>query len=284
MALFSGSALRRLGMWAYDQSQAAADEGQGIVDNARTDALASLDKGREAIGAGRDAGLLALGRGYSQARDDLNTNLSGAIARFDPYVKVGRQALDGYSDSIGLNGQEGRDRAYAGYEASPEYRVRTEQGTDAAMRAASAAGALGSGNTLSAVAKIVQDEAAKDYGRHQDRLLGLSDRGQQAVGSQAQLQTQLGTNLAGLSQGEGRDTASLQADAAGREASLFGQEAGMHGQLAGLRLNNLWNGTQMGTGAVMNAGQQATGKVMSGVNFGLNAGGSLLRLIGLGGR
>jgi hypothetical protein len=115
-------------------------------------------------------------------------------------------------------------------------------------------------------------------------VLGLSDRGQQAVGSQAQLQTQLGTSLAGLNQGEGRDTAGLHADAAGREASLYGTEAGLQGQLAGLRLNNLWNGTQMGTGAVMDASKQATGKVMSGVNFGLNAGGSLLRLAGLGGR
>jgi hypothetical protein len=279
MAIGSGRSNRLLGMWGYDTAMDAANRGQGLVDNARTDALAALGRGREAIGAGRNEGLAALGQGYDRARGDLNTQYTGAIDRLNPYAEAGLPALGAYQDSLGLNGQSGYDRSVATYRTGPGYERRVSEATDAAMRAASAGGMLGSGNTLAAVADRVQGIADQDYNRYQGQLQGLATLGQQAAGAQSGMQTQLGNSLASLGQGQGRDTASLWADSAGREASTYGTEAGLHGQLAGLGLSNLWNGTSAGIGAVTNAAQRASDSVNSGWSLGLNALGSGLNLL-----
>lgn len=272
---FSGRAGRLAGMWAYDQSQAAAERGQGILDAARGSALAALGQGREAIGAGRDQGLSALGQNYDRARGDLNTQYAGAIDRLNPYNDAGQNALGTYQGSLGLGGQANRDAAVSAFRQAPGYQYAVDQATDAVARRASALGALGSGNTMQAISDRAQNMADQGYRDWQGQVSGLATLGQQAAGAQAGMQTQLGNSLASLGQNQGRDTAGLYTDAAAREAGLYGQEAGVHNQLAGLGLNNLWNGAnagiQAGTGALM-AGQNAAANRLNllgqGINFG----------------
>lgn len=268
MALFKGGADRRIGMWGWDMAQNAIGAGQGIIDAARNPALAAL-------GEGRTQGLNALGQGYGQARDDLGAQFTGAIDRLQPYNQAGLDALGMERNSLGLGGAAGNAAATAAFQESPGYRYQVDQATDAVARKASALGSLGSGNTQAAITDRASQLANQEYGGWQDRLSNLGQRGQQAAGMQAGLQGQYGQSLANLGQSQGRDIASLWSDTAGREA-------GVHTGLAGLGMNNLWQGTNAGIGAVTQAQQQAKGNVMSGLNFGINALGTGVNLLGLG--
>lgn len=246
MALFSGTAARNIGIWGYGQAQDAIGKGQGILDTAQNNALASL------------------GRGFDQARTDLNTNYQGAIDRLNPWVTTGTGALNTYQGSLGLGGQGARDAAVAQFQNSPGYQYAVDQASDATARKAAALGALGSGNTMAAIADRAQNMQNQEYGAWQDRLAGLSDRGQQAATTQAGFQGQLGSSLAGLGQAQGQS------------------EAGVYTGLAGLGVNNLWQGTQAGINAITGAQQQAQNNVASGLNFGINAVGAGLNLLGAG--
>ncbi|MBD3844268.1 hypothetical protein IED13_01060 [Bosea sp. SSUT16] len=246
MGLFSGTSARNAGIWAFNQAQDAANRGQGILDTAQGNALG------------------ALGQGFGQARTDLNTNYNGAIDRLNPWVTAGTGALGTYQGSLGLGGQAERDAAVSQFQNSPGYQYAVDQASDATARKASALGALGSGNTMAAIADRAQNMQNQEYGAWQDRLNGLSTQGMQAAGTQAGLQGQLGSSLANLGAQQGN------------------AEAGIYTGMAGLGLNNLWNGTNTGIGAVTGAQKQARDNVNTGLNFGVNLAGSGLKLLGLG--
>lgn len=246
MALGSGTSARNIGIWGYNQAQDAIGRGQGLLDSAQGNALS------------------ALGQGYGQARTDLNTNYNGAIDRLNPWVTAGTSALGTYQNSLGLGGQAGNDAAVAAFREAPGYRYSVDQATDAVARKASALGSLGSGNTMQAISDRAQNMADQGYGNWQSQLNGLSNTGLQAATSQSGLQGQLGSSLAGLGQAQGQN------------------EANIYGTYAGLGLNNLWQGTTAGLGAVTNAQQRASDSVNSGYSLGLNALGSGLGLLGMG--
>lgn len=246
MALFSGSAARRIGQWNVLQAIDAERRGEAMRQEAQSGALASL------------------GSGYGQARTDLNDQFGGAIGRLDPWTNAGTSALGTYQGSLGQGGQAERDAAVSQFQNSPGFQYAVDQASDATARKASALGALGSGNTMQAISDRAQNMQNQEYGAWQDRLLGLSDRGQQAATAQAGLQGQLGTSLAGLGQSQGRD------------------EAGVYTGLAGLGLNNIWNSQGIQSSSLTNAQKQATDNVNSGYSFGANLVGSGLNLLGMG--
>lgn len=246
MAIGSGTSARNIGIWGYQQAQDAIGKGQGILDNAQNGALASL------------------GKGFAQGRDDLTTQFGGAIDRLNPWVSAGTDALTTYQGSLGQGGQGARDAAVSQFQNSPGYQYAVDQASDATARKASALGALGSGNTMAAIADRAQNMQNQEYGAWQDRLNGLSTQGLQASGTQAGLQGQLGQSLASLSGQQGN------------------AEAGVYTGLAGLGVNNLWQGTNAGIGAVNNAQKAASDSVASGYNLGINAIGTGVGLLGLG--
>lgn len=253
---FGAGAGRRAGMWAADIAGNIFNGQNGIINAGRTDALAAL-------GQGRTQGLDALGQGYGQARDDLGQQFTGAIGRLDPWTTAGQGALTAYQGSLGLGGDAARDSAVAAYRTSPGYERRVSEATDAVARKASALGALGSGNTMQAISDRANYLADEDYGRWQGQVQGVADRGQQAATTQAGLQGQYGSALAGLGQSQGRDTASLYGDTAAREAGTIGNFTGL-----GMGALGQFGDTLIGagTGAMM-AGQQAAQNRM---NFGMN--------------
>lgn len=242
----SGTSARNVGIWGYQQAQDAKAEGQGLLDSY--------------LGQAKSA----LGQGFGQARTDLDTQYSGAIDRLNPYNQAGLNALGMYQNSLGLNGASGNSAATSAFQASPGYQWQVDQATDAAARKASATGALGSGNTLAAIATLGSNLANQEYSGWQDRLNGLGQQGQQAATTQAGLQGSWGNQQAGLGAQQGQS------------------EAGLYGQFAGLGMNNLWNATGTGIGAVTNAQKQARDNVNTGLNFGVNLAGSGLKLLGLG--
>ena len=253
---FGAGAGRRAGMWAADIAGNIFNGQNGIINAGRADALSAL-------GQGRTQGLNALGTGYDQARGDLGEQFTGAIGRLDPWNTAGQGALAAYQGSLGLGGDGARDAAVASFREAPGYRYAVDQATDSIARKASALGALGSGNTMTAISDRAQNMADQGYKDWQGQLAGLSDRGQQAAGTQAGLQGQYGTALANLGQGQARDTASLWGDTAAREAGTIGNFSGM-----GVGALGQFGDTLIGAGTgAMLAGQQAAQNRM---NFGMN--------------
>ncbi len=255
---FSGRAGRLAGIRGTELAVGHFNAGNDLINLGKTQALDFLDQGRT-------DGLAAINGGVAAARPEYE----GAIARLDPWTSAGTTALGTLQNSLGLGGQGAYDGALDTYMSSPQARKEIDEASDAVARSASATGALGSGNTLRAIADRASDLTSRRIGGWQDRLQGLSDRGQSAATTQAGFQRGLGDLTA---QG-GRDLANIYTGTAGQEASAV---QGFTGQSLGNlgRMSESVIGSE--TGAML-AGQTAA---QNRLNFGT----SLLSLgAGLGG-
>jgi hypothetical protein len=112
--------------------------------------------------------------------------LDSAIGAYAPWVKTGKAANTMYSNALGLNGEAGNAAATGAFQTGPGYEFALDQGNQAALRGASAAGMLNSGNTLTALTQFGQGLANQEYGSWLDRLNGVSGQGLSAAGGQAQ--------------------------------------------------------------------------------------------------
>lgn len=213
----SGKAGRLASIWTATYLQ---DQQKGIDDR---------------INQGREASLGALGKGYDAAR----ASYGDAAGLYEPYRTTGLDAWKQYADATGVNGQEGYARSEGLFKASPGYRGMVDETTDAVARKQSALGALGSGNTMQAIADRASALADREYSSYLDRLKGVSDVGYGATGA-----------IAGLTKGIG---------------DLYGQqgrdEAGVYGDSTRLGVLGQQNTTQGIANAVqggMLAGQEAS--------------------------
>lgn len=111
--------------------------------------------------------------------------LNSAIGAFSPWATSGASANTMYGNALGLNGADGNAAATSAFQAGPGYQFAVDQGTQAALRGASAAGMLNSGNTLTALTDYGQGRANQEYGSWLDRLNGVSSQGLQAASGQA---------------------------------------------------------------------------------------------------
>lgn len=111
--------------------------------------------------------------------------LNSAIGAYQPWVTSGGAANTMYGNALGLNGADGNAAATGAFQAGPGYQFAMDQGTQAALRGASAGGMLNSGNTLTALTQFGQGLANQEYGSWLDRLSGMSSQGLSAAGGQA---------------------------------------------------------------------------------------------------
>lgn len=155
------------------------------------DSLTGGDVGKAAANATKKNRAL-IGGFDRQGKSIINTGeaksagaINKAIGGYDPYVTAGRDATSLYSNAIGLGGAEGNAAAQGAFQAGPGYQFALDQGQQAALRGASAAGMLNSGNTLTELTKFGQGLANQEYGSWLDRLKGVSSQGLQAAGGQA---------------------------------------------------------------------------------------------------
>lgn len=111
--------------------------------------------------------------------------LNDAIAAYQPWVTSGTAANTMYGNALGLNGADGNAAATDAFQTGPGYKFALDQGTQAALRGASAAGMLNSGNTLTALTDYGQGVANQEFSSWLDRLNGQSAQGLQAAGGQA---------------------------------------------------------------------------------------------------
>lgn len=154
-------------------------------------ALTGSDTGKATINAAnQNKGLITQLQGTGNSI--INTGeqksegaLNSAIGAYQPWVTSGTAANTMYGNALGLNGADGTAAATGAFQAGPGYQFAMDQGTQAALRGASAAGMLNSGNTLTALTNFGQGLANQEYGSWLDRLSGQSTQGLQAAGGQA---------------------------------------------------------------------------------------------------
>lgn len=196
----------------------------------------AANKNKGIVGDLQNKGNKIINSGEAKSSGALNSAISG----YNPYTAAGADAVNMYSDALGLNGSKGNAAATGAFQTGPGYQFALDQGTQAALRGASAAGMLSSGNTLTALSQYGQGLANQEYGSWLDRLQGLSSTGLSATGGQASAYG----GLSDLYQSTAGDRLSLESAIAqgklgannqlaqGREANSAGI-AGLGGSLIG---------------------------------------------------
>lgn len=264
---FSGKAGRKTGMWTADYLGGVKDESNAYYDQGLKNSVGALGNARSSYATGLSNQVNSINTGAN----DAISRLGGAIDLYRPAYARGEQAGGTLADSLGLNGAEGNARAVSQFQAGPGYQWQVDQATDAAARKASALGIAGSGNTLTALAKLGSNLANQEYGGWQDRLTGMSNQGQQAAGSMSGLMSQ----QAGYDYGRGQSLSSAYGQNARDIAGTYGAEANLYSQDAQNRAGTAqWAGNQIAQAGqnAMQAGQAAaqnrTNAIMSGVSLG----------------
>lgn len=186
----------------------------------------------------QNAGNSIIDTGETKSANALNQ----AVSNYDPYLAAGKSATNMYSDALGLNGTSGNATATSAFQASPGYQFSLDQGTQAALRGASAAGMLTSGNTLTALTQYGTGLANQEYGSWLDRLNGLSGQGLSAANGASGA---LG-NVASLYQNTADDRLGL-------ESSITQGQMGLNNDLAQVKEQQAQNsggflGKLLGTG------------------------------------
>lgn len=144
-------------------------------------------------------------------------------ARFKPFLDSGTNALGGYNFEMGLGA---RPEGYRGFEATPGYDFRKQQGIDAIDASAATRGGLMSGKTLQDLTTFGDGLASQEYGNYMQRLAGMTDMGIGAAGMQA---TAGNNAAAGVSNALGNIGNAQAAGAIGQGNAL----AGMFNNLSG---------------------------------------------------
>ena len=147
------------------------------------------------------------------------------------------QGYDMYSNSLGLNGQAGRDAALGAFQAGPGYQWNVDQATDQAARAANKLGMTYSGNTIDAQTRLAQNLANQEWGNWQKNLQGFQGAAQNAVAGQ----TGVMADLANTYEGQAKDLSTINMNQGNKLADL---SANAYGQVGENTLNS-----QRGDGA-----------------------------------
>lgn len=116
----------------------------------------------------------------NQARyADATGTLRSAAANYQPWLTTGTGANNALASLFGLNGGK---PDYSSFYSSPDYQFAQQQGELGIERGANARGLNLSGGTLKDLATFNSGLASQQYGNYFNRLMGLSQLGQQAAG------------------------------------------------------------------------------------------------------
>lgn len=279
IAIGAGAALSAgLGLWGSKKQADAAEEaarlqreaGQeasGIIQQSYMGARDELTSGaRDQLEALQRAGLMT---GYSA--DEVRNLAQSLDERYARQRLAGDEALSRLQATL-LGGD------MSGFESSPGYQFRMEQGLQAIDRAAAARGNMGGGAHLRALNEYGQGVASQEYGSYINRLMGLQGIGAQATSESAR--TAMG--MAGL-------RSSLLGQQAGYTAQGGAVQGALGGSLAGLRTSTAANRANALIGAQSQAiqydlaGAQASAQGLANVGNSIQQATMLYALMGGGG-
>lgn len=120
---------------------------------------------------------------------------------YDPYIESGRRAntqLEGQYQQQVTNPQELYQRLSQGYSESPGYQYRMREGQNAADRAASAGGMVGTPGHQKMATQMGQDIANQDFNTWLEKILGMYLGGQKGMEGMNERGFTAGTGLADI--------------------------------------------------------------------------------------
>lgn len=197
--------------------------------SAKTQANAA-NKASNAQSASAEAGIAEQRRQFDTVRQLLQ-----------PYVNVGKDALIGQKDALGLNGAAAQQGFISGVDQSPQFGAIVQQGENAILSNASATGGLRGGNTQAALGQFRPQMLSQLLEQQYSRLGGLSAQGQNAAAGVGNAAQSTGNNIAGLMQQQGAAQAG-GALAQGQAAQGFlSGIGGLVGQFGGFQPNGTMN-------------------------------------------
>lgn len=237
--LLLNTAMNYLG--SREQSKAASEA-------AETQRELGEDAARR-IGAAAVPAQIALERGAGQQQRYLGRAGDLLGSGVDRVSGLGERLDSAYGERIGA-GDEALQRLRAalldgdmsGFETSPGYQFRMQQGQQAIERAAAASGSYGSGANLKDLTRFGQGVASQEYDSYLSRLLGMQQIGSQATAQRAQ--TAMGI--------EG-----LRSSLLGQQAGYIGQQGAVAGGLGSATAALLTGTAANQANALTGAGSQA---------------------------
>jgi hypothetical protein len=296
------------GQYLRDYTGQALDEyGRGqasqlsALQGGASGALGSLYSGQSQAASAMQGGvgnaLRSLYGGTGQATGALQSGMSGYEQALGQGTGMAANAIRGGTENSRLAQMWSPE-----FEQDPGYQFRKQQGEEAIMNAASAAGNRGGARTAKALADYNQGLASQAYGdwaNRQAMVGGQLDAAQQAAASQlgqlysgygqnlgaqranlganlANLYTGAGTQAAGLQAGLGQNLGVLYSGTGAQAADVYGglgaQQADVYGQTAtqragalgglGVNLSNLYAGNAAQQANILTGGSAADTALM----------------------
>lgn len=152
-----------------------------------------------------------------QAFNTSQNNINAAKPNYQPYLDAGAGATYSMSKllGIGANGQS-TTPDYSGFYNSPDYQFAQQQGNLGTVRTANAQGLNLSGGMLKDLDTFNSGLASQQYGNYYNKLMGLSQQGENAAAGLGNLATGQATNATNAAGQIGNTTQAVgQAQASG---------------------------------------------------------------------
>lgn len=249
---------------SLDDLDSSLDEALGAIDTGAGELRGALGRSLNQLGAGERGALSELDQG---------------AAAFQPYSSTGTQALSQIAAFLGLQGPEAARAALDGFQTSPGFQFRMDQGTQALDRSASARGGLYSGAAGKALTEFGQGLASEEYNNTLARLMELAGMGFQGA-----------TGIAGIA----GDRANTRAKFSGARADALLGTGGAMADIGGNRASAILGtgqnranvrtgGLSAITGANTQQGQAQAGGILGAANARAQGAGNILNTaLGLG--
>lgn len=148
-----------------------------------------------------------------QAFDTTQSNINAVKPNYQPYLDVGNKA----TYTLGqLTGSAGSQPDFSSFYNSPDYKFAKDMGEQGIERGANARGMNLSGGTLRDLSSFNSGLATQQYGNYYNRLMGLSQMGQNAATGLGNLAVGQATNATSAATGIGNTMMGVgQAQASG---------------------------------------------------------------------
>ena len=177
----------------------------------------SADARRSGIYGNRDAMMDAYGRQETLAGEEYERT-SGA---YKPQLEMGREALSRLNFLSGGGTAEEQANARAGFETSPGYTFRQEEGEKGIRRLANARGQLGSGAMYKDLLKYNQGLATDEYGNYVGQIQNVAGYLPAAARGMATAGSNYGGQLRGIEGARGATLGQAELGIAGVDADLY---------------------------------------------------------------
>lgn len=156
-------------------------------------------------------------------------------------MDTGQNALFRAGNASGANGPDGYAQAMQDFQASPGYQFQLSEGLRAVDASASSRGMLSSGATQKAAQRYGQGLASQDFGQYYNRLLGITQLGQNSAAGVGAQGIQTGNAMAAGALNTGAGIAQTTASAGSTQASIYGNTArGLGDQLGNYGNNQMY--------------------------------------------